>query len=173
MRLLNHGGNFISKAKLEDLQTSPAKSRIILFRLSFSIGGTIRSAFNQACWERAYKKHDNSFRVKIRVVLKMNDRNILEQEFIRKAVIFWTRNPKIPFKIWVFIIQEDVPMYPLSIQEVQSLMFDVNKTLEINGNELEKLGHSRIHADVRVSWGRHDFTEPVQLSSKSNSIRVI
>jgi hypothetical protein len=172
MRLLKPGRNFISEAKLEDVQTSLAKSRIILFRLSFSIDGTIRSSFNQACWERAYKKHDNSFRVKIRVVLKLNDRNILEQEFVRKAVIFWSRNPKIPFRIWVFIIQEDVPVYPLSIQEAQSLMFDVNKTLEINGNEIEKLGRSHIHADVRVSWGRHDFTEPVELCSKSNSIRV-
>jgi hypothetical protein len=172
MRLLNRGGNFISEATLEDLRTSHAKSRDILFRLSFSIDGTIRSTFNQVCWERAYKKHDNSFRVKFRVVLKMNDRNILEQEFVRKAVIFWSRNPKIPFRIWVFIIEEDVPMYPLSIQEAQSLMFDVNRTLEINGNEIEKLEGSRIHADVRVSWGRHDFTEPVELSSRSNSIRV-
>ena len=172
MPMLNRRGNFISEARLENLQDIREISTNVLLRLSFSIGGTIRSVFNQTSWERAYNKHDNSFRLKIRVALKINNRNIFTREFVRKAVLFWTRNPKIPFRIWVFIVQEDVSLYPLSIQEVQSLMFDVDKTLEISGDELKIIGSSDIHADVRVSWGRHAFTEPVELSAKSNSTRI-
>ena len=68
--------------------------------------------------------------------------------------------------------KEDVPLYPLSVEEAQSLMFDVNKTLVVNEDQREKSGIGDIHAEIRVSWGRHDFTEPVELLAKSNSTRL-
>ena len=51
-------------------------------------------------------------------------------------------------------------------------MFDVNKTLVVNEDQREKSGIGDIHAEIRVSWGRHDFTEPVELLAKSNSTRL-
>ena len=50
-------------------------------------------------------------------------------------------------------------------------MFDVDKTIEASKDQRETSGTEDIHAEIRVSWGRHDFTEPVELSARSNSIR--
>jgi len=165
-------GNFISETKLETVHENEESGNVGQLRLSFSIAGTIRSAFNQSSWEKAYNKHDNSFRLKIRIDLKMSDQAMLTKEYVRKAVLFWTRNPKVPFRIWIFIVQEDVPLYPLSVEEAQSLMFDVNKIIEVNGDQRGSSKDGDIHAEIRVSWGRHDFTEPVEISVKSNSTRL-
>jgi hypothetical protein len=170
--MLNSRGNFISETKLETVQEKEDSTNVGQLRLSFSITGTIRSAFNQSSWERAYNKHDNSFRLKIRIAIKINNQTILTKEYVRKAVLFWTRNPKIPFRIWIFIVQEDMPLYPLSVEEAQSLMFDVKKTIEVDGDRRGESKNGEIHAEIRVSWGRHDFTEPVELSAKSNSTRL-
>jgi hypothetical protein len=170
--MLNSRGNFISETKLETVQEKEDSTNVGQLRLSFSITGTIRSAFNQSSWERAYNKHDNSFRLKIRIAIKINNQTILTKEYARKAVLFWTRNPKIPFRIWIFIVQEDMPLYPLSVEEAQSLMFDVKKTIEVDGDRRGESKNGEIHAEIRVSWGRHDFTEPVELSAKSNSTRL-
>jgi hypothetical protein len=170
--MLNSRGNFISETKLETVQAKEESRNVGQLKLSFSITGTIRSAFNQSSWEKAYNKHDNSFRLKIRIALKTSNQTIFTKEYVRKAVLFWTRNPKVPFRIWIFVVQEDVPLYPLSVEEAQSLMFDVNKTIEVKEDQSRKSRDSDIHAEIRVSWGRHDFTEPVALSAKSNSARL-
>jgi hypothetical protein len=170
--MLNSRGNFISETKLETVQEKEESTNVGQLRLSFSITGTIRSTFNQSSWERAYNKHDNSFRLKIRIAIKINNQTILTKEYVRKAVLFWTRNPKIPFRIWIFIVQEDMPLYPLSVEEAQSLMFDLNKTIEVDGVRRGKSKNGEIYAEIRVSWGRHEFTEPVELLAKSNSTRL-
>ena len=170
--MLNSRGNFISETKLETVQAIEESRNVGQLKLSFSITGTIRGAFNQSSWEKAYNKHDNSFRLKIRIALKTSNQTIFTKEYVRKAVLFWTRNPKVPFRIWIFVVQEDVPLYPLSVEEAQSLMFDVSKTLEVNGDQKGRSRDGDIHAEIRVSWGRHDFTEPVALSAKSNSARL-
>jgi hypothetical protein len=170
--MLKSRGNFISETKLETVHGREESSNVGQLRLSFSITGTIRGAFNQPSWEKAYNKHDNSFRLKIRIAFKISNQTILTREYIRKAVLFWTRNPKVPFRIWVFIVQEDAPLYPLSVEEAQSFMFDVSKTIEVTGDQRGRSRNGDIHAEIWVSWGRHDFTEPVELSAKSNSTRL-
>jgi hypothetical protein len=170
--MLNSRGNFISETKLETVQAKEESRNVGQVKLSFSITGTIRGAFNQSSWEKAYNKHDNSFRLKIRIALKTSNQTIFTKEYVRKAVLFWTRNPKVPFRIWIFVVQEDVPLYPLSVEEAQSLMFDVNKTIEVKEDQSGKSRDSDIYAEIRVSWGRHDFTEPVELSAQSNSARL-
>lgn len=173
MPILNrHRGNFISETRLETVLETGESTVVGQLRISFRITGAIRSAFNQSSWEKAYNKHDNSFRLKIRIAVKINNQTILTKEYVRKAVLFWTRNPKVPFRIWIFIVQEDVPLYPLSVEEAQSLMFDVSKTLEVNGDQKGRSRDGDIHAEIRVSWGRHDFTEPVDISAKSNLTRL-
>jgi hypothetical protein len=170
--MLNSRGNFISETKLVTVRAKEVSRDMGQLKLSFSITGTIRGAFIQSSWEKAYNKHDNSFRLKIHIALKIRNQTILTKEYVRKAVLFWTRNPKVPFRIWIFIVQEDVPLYPLSVEEAQSLMFEVNKTIEVRENQSGKARDGDIHAEIRVSWGRHDFTEPVELFAKSNSTRL-
>ncbi len=163
--------SFISGAALSKSQDSAKSGQPLTLSLSFKVDGTIRQAFNQNNWERAYNKHDNGFRMTIEVGIKSNRRIIMPIKFVRKAALFWTRNPKIPYRIWVSIVKEDTSFYPLSIEEARSLLFDVNKVIELSGNDLDS-GTHKIHADIRVSWGKHEYTEPAEIKVRSNEVEL-
>jgi hypothetical protein len=135
----------------------------IILDLSFKINGNIRQVFNPKIWEAAYDKHDKSFRMSIAVALKLERTKILLTTITRKASIFWTRSPKIPSRIWVLIIRDDNPFYPLTIEEAKSLLFDVNKIIELDTNNFNPGNHT-IYADIKVSWGRHYYTEPTEIT---------
>jgi hypothetical protein len=92
-------------------------------------------------------------------------------KFVTKAVFFWTRNPKIPHRIWVFIVKDDSPFYPESEEEAKSLLFDIEKTLELNPSMITKKT-SKVYANVKLSWGKHNFTEPTKLEGKSNEEEI-
>jgi hypothetical protein len=139
--------------------------------LSFKIDGNIREVFYPKMWETAYDKHDNVFRMSISIALKVERTKILLTKITRKAPMFWTRSPKIPFRIWVSIIRDNTPFYPITIEEAKSLLFDVNKIIEIDTNSLG-LGNHRMYADIKVSWGRHHYTEPEEITNVSNIIDV-
>ena len=137
--------------------------------LSFKIDGNIREVFNPKMWETAYDKHDNVFRMSISIALKVERTKIFLTKFTRKAPMFWTRSPKIPFRIWVSIIRDNTPFYPVTIEEAKSLLFDVNKIIEIDTNSINR-GNHRMFADIKVSWGRHHYTEPGEITNVSNII---
>ncbi|MGA9152220.1 MAG: hypothetical protein WBZ36_16720 [Candidatus Nitrosopolaris sp.] len=139
----------------------------LILDLSFKINGNIRDLFNPKVWEAAYDKHDKSFRMSITVALKLERTKILLAKITRKTSIFWTRSPKIPYRIWVLIIKDYDPFYPETIEEAKSLMFDVNKVIELNTNNFNP-GDNTIYADITVSCGRHYYTEPTEISIVSN-----
>jgi hypothetical protein len=91
---------------------------------------------------------------------------------VRKAALFWTRNPKIQYRIWVTIVKDDTPFYPLTIEEAQSLLFDVNKVIELSGSDLDS-GEHKLYAEIRVSWGKHDYTDPTEIKGRSNEIELM
>jgi hypothetical protein len=109
----------------------------------------------------------------IEVDLKSGRRTIVPIKFVRKASLFWTRNPKITYRIWVSIIKEDTPFYPLSEEEARSLLFDVNKVIELTGSHLDSGGTHKLYADIRVSWGKHQYTEPTEIKGRSNDIKLM
>jgi hypothetical protein len=144
----------------------------LILDLSFKIDGNIRDLFNPKVWEAAYDKHDKSFRMSIAVALKLERTKILLAKITRKTSIFWTRSPKIPYRIWVLIIRDYDPFYPETIEQAKSLMFDVNKVIELNTNHFNP-GDNTIYADITVSWGRHYYTEPTEISIVSNiTVRI-
>jgi hypothetical protein len=137
--------------------------------LSFKIDGNIREVFNPKMWETAYDKHDNVFRMSISIALKVESTKIFLTKITRKAPMFWTRSPKVPFRIWISIIRDNTPFYPVTIEEAKSLLFNVNKIIEIDTNNLNS-GIHRMYADIKVSWGRHHYTEPQEITNVSNII---
>jgi hypothetical protein len=161
----------ISGATLEKSQDSVRPDQLLTLNLSFKIEGAIREAFVQKNWEKAYNKHDNGFRMTIQVDIKSGRKKILQLRFVRKAALFWTRNPKIQHRVWVSIVKDDTPHYPLTVEEAQSLLFDVNKVIELSGNELPAGAH-RLVADIRVSWGKHEYTEPIEISGRSSEVEL-
>jgi hypothetical protein len=164
--------SFISGAVLAKSQDSVKPGQPLTLSLSFKVDGEIREVFSQKNWERAYNKHDNGFRMTIEVDIKSGRKTVLPLKFVRKAALFWTRNPKIPFRIWVSIVKDEAPFYPLTEEEAKSLLFDVNKVIELSGSDLDS-GMQKLYADVRVSWGKHDYTEPTELKGKSNEIELV
>jgi hypothetical protein len=161
--------SYISGATLEKSQDTVKADQPLTLSLSFKIDGAIREAFSQKNWEKAYNKHDNGFRMTIEVDIRSGRKIVMPLKFVRKAALFWTRNPKIPHRIWVSVVKDDTPFYPLSEEEAKSLLFDVNKVIELSGTGLASGAH-RLSADVRVHWGKHEYTEPVEISARSNEV---
>ncbi|HJS82849.1 MAG TPA: hypothetical protein VJ742_08470, partial [Nitrososphaera sp.] len=74
--------------------------------------------------------------------------------------------------IWVSIVKDETPFYPLTIEEAQSQLFDVNKVIELSGRDLDSGSH-KLHAEVLVSWGKHDYTEATEVKARSNEIDLM
>ncbi len=162
----------IVDAKLSRLQDKEKKGESLTLSLSFKIQGNIREVFDQKNWERAYNIHDNVFRITIEISLKDGRKAVLQNKFVRKAILFWTRSPKIPFRIWVSIIKDDTPFYPTTIEEAKSLLFDINKLIELNDYDLKR-GSREFSTDIKVSWGKHFYTNPTVITGRSNTVSII
>jgi hypothetical protein len=164
--------SFIDSAIIAKSQESVRPDQPLTLSLSFRIQGSIREAFSQKNWERAYNKHDNGFIMKIEIDLKSGRRRIALIKLVRKAALFWTRNPKIPYRIWVSVVKDDTPLYPLTEEEAKSLLFDVNKVIELRGSDLNS-GTHKLYADIKVSWGKHVYSQPNEIKGRSNHIELL
>jgi hypothetical protein len=164
--------SFIDSATLAKSQESVRPDQPLTLSLSFRIQGSVREAFSQKNWERAYNKHDKGFLMKIEIDLKSGRRRITLIKLVRKAALFWTRNPKIPYRIWVSIVRDDTPFYPLTEEEAKSLLFDVNKVIELKGSDLNS-GTHKLYTDIRVSWGKHVYIQPNEIKGRSNDIELV
>lgn len=162
----------IVDAKLSRLQDKEKKGESLTLSLSFKIQGNIREVFDQKNWERAYNIHDNVFRITIEISLKDGRKAVLQNKFVRKAILFWTRSPKIPFRIWVSIIKDDTPFYPTTVEEAKSLLFDISKFIELNGYDFKR-GSREFSTDIKVSWGKHFYTNPTVITGRSNAVSII
>ncbi|HJU80027.1 MAG TPA: hypothetical protein VJ599_10745 [Nitrososphaeraceae archaeon] len=163
--------SLISDIKLDTPHKSIGSNATLSLDLDFSIGGLIREIFSQKNWERAYDKHDNAFRLTVFLDVRAGGKSINKIKFVRKAVLFWTRNPKLSYRVWISIIKDETPYYPLTIEEAKALLFDVTKTIQLQGNHLEK-GENEIKIDIKVSWGKHLYTEPTELNGQTETIKV-
>jgi hypothetical protein len=161
----------ISDIKIGSSHDSIKSNEILTLSLSFNIDGSIRENFSQKNWERAYDKHDNGFRLTISLDLKVGRNSVDKAKFVRKAVLFWTRNPKLSYRVWVSVIKDETPHYPLTIEEAKSLLFDVTKTMELDSNKLKE-GENEIHVSIKVSWGKHLYTDPFELHGETKVIKV-
>ena len=163
--------SIITDAVLSKSQDKVKVGEPLTLSLSFKIIGDIREVFDQKNWERAYNQHDNGFRMTIHVNLKSRRKTIIALKFVKKAVLFWARSHQIPYRIWVSIIKDDMLFYPLTVQEAKSLLLDINKLIELNGNDLNP-GNHKLFAEINVSWGKHNYTQPTVIAGKSNVIEV-
>jgi hypothetical protein len=169
---LENEKSMIVDAKLSRLQDKEKKGESLTLSLSFKIQGNIREVFDQKNWERAYNIHDNVFRITIEISLKDGRKAVLQNKFVRKAILFWTRSPKIPFRIWVSIIKDDTPFYPTTVEEAKSLLFDISKLIELNSYDFKR-GSREFSTDIKVSWGKHFYTNPTVITGRSNAVSII
>ena len=163
--------SFISDIKFDTSRNSIKSGEMLTLSLAFKIDGLIREIFSQKNWERAYDKHDNGFRLSVLLDIKVGRKNVDSIKIVRKAVLFWTRNPKLSHRIWISIIKDETPFYPLTVEEAKSLLFDLTRTIELDGNNF-KVGENYIRAYIKVSWGKHLYTEPSELHAETEIIKV-
>jgi hypothetical protein len=163
--------NSLENIVLSNITSKTNSTELISFNLGLKINGKIRELFKQSLWEKAYNKFDNTFRITINVDLKSKNKVIYSVKLVRKAVFFWTRNPKIQHRIWIFIVKDDTPFYPESEEEAKSLLFDIDKVVELKLSSITD-NVSTLYANVIVSWGKHHFTEPTKLVGKSNEEKI-
>ena len=168
---MTHTHSIIADAVLSKSQDKVRVGETLTSSLSFNIIGDIREAINPKSWERAYDRHDNVFRMSIKVDLKSGRKIVLPTKFFRKAIMFWTRSPKITNRIWISIIKDDTLFYPATVEEARSFLFDVDRILELNTENLDS-GLHKLYADIKVSWGKHTYTEPTVIACRSNVIEV-
>lgn len=163
--------SFISDIKLGTSHDIISSSDTLTLSLGFKIDGLIREIFSQKNWERAYDKHDNGFRLTVLLELRVCRKTVDNIKLVRKAVLFWTRNPKISYRVWISIIKEETPYYPLAIEEAKSLLFDVTKSIVLDSNLLKK-GENHIQISIKVSWGKHLYTERSELRGETKFVNV-
>ncbi len=160
--------SYIDGLTLIKSNVNKENKNIITFTLGFTLRGSIRSQLTQKNWERAYNKHDNSLRISINLDVKINGRTINTIKLIRKAIFFWTRNPKIDHRIWIMIIKDETPFYPLEEEEARQLLFDFEKNIEIERDHF-KSGKNNIAILVKLSWGKHDFIDKQKIEKESKN----
>ncbi len=151
----------------------------VTFEVSFSVNGKVRELFNRDTWLYAYERHDNLFRIKYSIALRSPNRDICEPIiFLRKASLYWSRDPTIePYppekKVWAMIVMDNDSLLPRSVQEVQSLLFDVSRKIDVFA--LDKVlgkGMHEVYAEVRASWNKHVYIDAKELSSRSNKVTI-
>jgi hypothetical protein len=159
--------SFITDLILKKSHGNPTIGDSITLSLNFTIKGNIRDIFTQRNWEKAYNKHDNVFRLIIKLDIKNNGQTIDSKKLIRKAILFWTRNPKIDHRIWITIVKDESPHYPLEEEEAKNLLFDFQKNIEIEKSKLG-VGKNKISVAINMSWGKHEYIEKNQITKESN-----
>jgi hypothetical protein len=164
---LNNDESFISDLILKKSQEKSTIGNTVTLSLNFTVKGMIRDIFIQKNWEKAYNKHDNILRLTIKLDIKNNGHTIESKKLIRKAILFWTRNPKIQHRIWITIVKDDSPFYPLEEEEAKDLLFDFQKEIEIESNKL-KVGKNKISVTINLSWGKHEYIEKNEIIKESN-----
>jgi hypothetical protein len=169
--LLTCSRSIITDVVLSKSQDRVSVGEILTLSLGFKVIGDIREAINQKNWERAYDRHDNAFRMSIKLDLKSGRKTILPIKFARKAIMFWTRSPKIANRIWISIVKDDMLFYPVTVEEARSFLFDVNRIIELNTENLDS-GVHKLFAEIEVTWGKHTYTEPTVIAGRSNVIQV-
>ncbi|MGD0396530.1 MAG: hypothetical protein ABSB26_06430 [Nitrososphaerales archaeon] len=184
MPLKNRRGEYswrqtrLDGVKLITDKKSYSPSDTVTANLEFRVVGGLREAFQPDVWTVAWEDFDKVVRLTMRMSLGVQrgllTRKLVEiRKEVRKASFFWSRDPDLPYRIWVMVVPEDggPPKMPRNVEEAKSKMFDVEKTLRFSASALGK-GKHRLVGSVDASWGRKSFIEKGSASSKSKPLVI-
>jgi len=171
--------NAISEIYLEKSSDKPQIENNVSIGVKFSIIGAFREAFNEKNWEKAYKNHDNAF--KLRYDVRLHTGGLRKKEIgkpldtYKKVALFWTRNPKLTQmgerKVWVQISKNFEPFIPKNQIDAQQILLDFDEKIQFNASELG-VGKHKIGAEIHVSWFKHDYTESFDETVYSKEIEI-
>jgi hypothetical protein len=169
---------------LADARLQPEKrqynlSEKVTLAFGFRIVGGFRESFTPDVWTVAWEDYDKSVRLKIEQSVVVSKVGVFRKEVakikksVRKSTFYWSRDPDLPYRIWVMVLPEDgsKPIIPRNVEEAKSKMFDVDNKLFLQGSDLGK-GRHVLYGSASVSWGRHSWIEKGGLSGKSNKVTI-
>lgn len=146
--------------------------------LSFRVVGGLREAFHPDVWTVAWEDYDKIIRFTFGMALAIPrgplTRKIVEdKKEVRRSSFYWSRDPDLPYRIWVMIMPEDggAPKIPINVEDAKSKMLDVEKTFEIRASALGEGKHSLV-GTAHASWGRRSFIEKGGVSGKSKPVSI-
>ena len=184
MPLKNRRGEYswrqtkLNGVKLIADKKSYSPNDTVTANLEFRVVGGLREAFQPEVWTMAWEDFDKSVRLTLRMSLGVQrgllTRKLVEiRKEVRKASLFWSRDPDLPYRIWAMVVPEDggPPKIPRSVEDAKSEMFDVEKTLRFSASALGR-GKHRLVGSADASWGRRSFIEKGSVSSKSRPLVV-
>ncbi len=170
-------------SSLEEVQLLPEKKEttlddILVLSLGFAIVGGVREAFNPDVWTVAWEDFDKTLRVTTKTAIVAVrgpfSRKIAEvKKEVRKASLYWSRDPDLPYRIWPLVVPEDggAPKIPANVEDAKSKMFDFAKRFEIPGKTLGRGSH-RLAATATAKWGRHSYIEKGEVEGRSRPVVV-
>ena len=146
--------------------------------VAFRIVGGLREAFHPDVWTVAWEDFDKILRLTLRVGLKsqkgLRSSKLAEiRKDVRRASFYWSRDPDLPYRIWVMIVPEDggPPKIPRSVEDARGKMLDIEKKFQIPASELGPGSH-KIVAEAKGKWGRRSFIEKGEVASKSKPLVI-
>jgi hypothetical protein len=168
----------LSQLRLVADKKSYSASETIRTNVSFKITGGLREAFHPDIWTVAWEDFDKLLRLRLNTALSaqggIRPRKLAEnKKQVRRASFYWSRDPDLPYRIWVMIVPEDggPPKIPRSVEDAKSKMFDVEKEFQIPASALGPGSHKLV-GQSKVKWGRRSFIEKGEVSSRSKPLVV-
>jgi hypothetical protein len=169
---------------ITDVQLIPERreykrAEAVALNFGFRVVGGVREAFHPDVWTVAWEDFDKIQRLTMRSSVGelragILSKNLVEvKKEVRRASFYWSRDPDLPYRIWVMVMHEDrsAPKIPLNVEDAKSKMFDIVKHFEIPASTLGS-GTHKLFASARVEWGRHSYIEKGQLGAKSKEVSV-
>ena len=169
--------------KLADLRLmtdkkSYSENETVVANLGFRVVGGLREAFHPDVWTMAWEDYDKIVRLTLASAVAVRRgitfrRLARNEKEIRRASFYWSRDPDLPYRIWVMVMPEDggAPQVPRNVEDAKSKMLNVTKTFQIPAAKIGK-GRHRLAGSVTVAWGRRSFIEKGRLSGRSNPVSI-
>ncbi|MEM4311409.1 MAG: hypothetical protein QXX95_03375 [Nitrososphaerales archaeon] len=161
--------------KLESNTKRIVRDESLKLKVYFKLSGLVRDLFNQKNWEEAWDKHDLTLRMDYHLKIYKNGlikKLLSDLKFVRKAKFYWSRNPDLPYRIWVMIVDEDGnPILPKDEEEAKSVFFEGFKSFSFFGKEIG-LGEHGLIANMKAKWSKHSFIDKGEIEANSNKVSI-
>jgi hypothetical protein len=168
----------IERISLVTDKKSYASDDTVKVNVAYRIVGGLREAFHPDVWTVAWEDFDKRLPLTLSLTLNANGgiRPLKLEEVkkeVRRASFYWSRDPDLPYRIWVMIMPEDggPPKIPRNVEDAKSKMLDVEKEFAFPASSLSP-GRHELFAGAKARWTRRSFIEKGEVESKSKPVMI-
>jgi hypothetical protein len=162
----------VANFSVTPLVSEVTPGRELEVEVAFSVKGKLRRSFSRASWQEAYEAHDLQLRLAYELTLVRRAAIFHHKVFgplrlVKKAKLYWSRNPDLEDHIWAMVVDEDgMPHIFDREEQVDAALFDFRRRVLIPSGALAPGDHV-LKAELRLRWGRHLYVEGGELRAES------